>query len=133
MNRQELNNFINDLLKARTMLSDEVANTVAHIFPTWSGNFEAYKVGDRVLYNDVLYKVLQDHVSQETWTPESAPSLFAKVLIPNENVVPEWEQPDSTNPYMSGDLVSYKGDIYVSTINNNVWSPETSMWKLANT
>ena len=47
MNRQELNNFINDLLKARTMLSDEVANAVAHIFPTWSSDFEAYKVGDR--------------------------------------------------------------------------------------
>lgn len=42
---------------------------------------------------------------QETWTPTVAPSLFAKVLIPDENVIPKWEQPDSTNPYMTEDKV----------------------------
>ena len=53
----------------------------------------------------------------------AAPSLWAKVLIPDENVIPEWEQPDSTNPYMIGDKVSFDGKVYESVIDNNIWSP----------
>jgi len=52
-----------------------------------------------------------------------APSLWTKVLIPDENVIPEWEQPDSTNPYMKGDKVMFDGKVYESTIDNNIWSP----------
>jgi len=55
--------------------------------------------------------------------PTAAPSLWAKVLIPDTNVIPEWEQPDSTNPYMKGDKVMFEGQTYESTIDNNVWSP----------
>lgn len=88
-----------------------------------------YVTGDRVLYEDILYKVLQDHTSRESCTPADAPSLFAKVLIPDENVIPEWEQPDSTNPYMTGDKVTYEGKIYVSIIDNNVWLPTEYGWE----
>ena len=56
------------------------------------------------------------------WSPEDAPSLFAKLLIPDEDVIPEWEQPDSTNPYMKGDKVTYKGVVYESLIDNNTIS-----------
>lgn len=103
-------------------LTDEQALQVPYVFPKWQQNKD-YIVGDRVLYLDVLYKVLQAHTSQETWEPDITPSLFAKVLIPDPNVVPEWEQPDSTNPYMLGDKVMYQGKIYISLIDNNVWSP----------
>jgi len=54
--------------------------------------------------------------------------LWAKVLIPDENVIPEWEQPNSTNPYMKGDKVSYNGIIYESTVDNNVWAPNVYGW-----
>ena len=43
---------------------------------------------------------------QEGWTPTSAPSLFAKMLT-SEGEILEWEQPSSTNPYMKGDKVKY--------------------------
>ena len=61
---------------------------------------------------------------QAGWTPVTAPSLWAKVLIPDENVIPEWEQPDSTNPYMAGDKILFNGQVYESLIDNNIWSPE---------
>ena len=89
----------------------------------------AYVTGQRVLHNAVLYKVLQDHTSQETWTPEAAPSLFAKVLIPDETVIPEWVQPDSTNPYMKGDKVLHNGKTWTSDIDNNVWEPGVYGWE----
>ena len=84
----------------------------------------AYAASEKVQYNSVLYTVLQAHTSQETWTPTDAPSLFAKVLIPDPTVIPEWEQPDSTNPYNKGDKVMYNGVVYESLIDGNVWSPE---------
>jgi hypothetical protein len=55
--------------------------------------------------------------------------LFVKVLIPDEGIIPEWEQPDSTNPYMAGDKVTYNGKTYESIIDNNVWSPVEYGWK----
>ena len=82
-----------------------------------------------MLYTDSLYKVITAHTSQETWTPTEAPSLFTKVLIPDENVIPEWEQPDSTNPYMIGDKVTHNGKTWVSIVNNNVWEPSVYGWE----
>jgi len=64
-----------------------------------------------------------------------APSLWAKVLIPDPDVIPEWEQPDSTNPYMIGDRVMFNGLVYESVIDNNIWSPAAypAGWKQVNT
>ena len=93
------------------------------MFPAWDGSGKQYKTGDRVQYNGVLYKVLQDHTSQSTWMPVDAPSLFAKVLTSATGEPQEWQQPDSTNAYKIGDRVIYNGKVYESTIDNNVWSP----------
>lgn len=104
--------------------SDRAAFKMLDYFPAWDGDGHSYAVGDRVTYNDTLYKVLQAHTSQSTWTPADAPSLFAVVLVTGtEDTPPEWVQPDSTNAYMTGDRVTYNGKIYESTINNNVWCP----------
>lgn len=129
MNRRETQAFINSLIKLRDSLNDEIALTAVEVYPQWRANGEEYKVGQRVQYNGTLYKVLQNHVSQEAWAPDVAYSLFAKVLIPDANVIPEWEQPDSTNPYMKGDKVTYNGKTYVSTVDNNVWAPDTYGWE----
>lgn len=108
--------------KAAQNLLDEDALEAVQLFPLWKADVE-YTVGQRVRYNEVLYSVLTAHTSQADWTPEVAPSLFAKVLIPDENVIPEWEQPDSTNPYKKGDKVSHNGKIWESQIDGNVWEP----------
>lgn len=109
--------------KAAISLDDIDALEAIQLYPNWSGDGVQYKIDDRVRYEGVLYKVLQAHTSQSGWTPALAASLFAKVLIPDENVIPEWQQPDSTNAYMIGDKVMFEGHVYESTINNNVWSP----------
>lgn len=104
-------------------ISDGAALKMPEVFPHWNGNSKECVKDDKVLYDGVLYKVLQNHTSQEGWTPTSALSLFAKVLT-SEGKILDWEQPDSTNPYMRGDKVRYNGKIYESVIDNNVWSPE---------
>ena len=127
MKRHEAQAFINSLLNLRTSATDEQATDAPAVYPEWKPEVE-YTVDDRVLYNDILYKVLQSHTSQETWTPENAPSLFAKILIPDEDVIPEWEQPDSTNPYKLGDEVTHNGKNWMSIVDNNIWEPGVYGW-----
>lgn len=114
--------------KAAKSLDDTDALEAIQLYPKWSGDGVAYAVDDRVQYEDNLYKVLIAHTSQAAWTPTAAVSLFAKVLIPDQNQVPEWEQPYSTNPYMKGDRVMYNGIMYESTVDNNVWAPGVYGW-----
>ena len=106
------------------MIDDETALLLTEYYPVWSGDSVEYKKDFRLTYNGTLYKVLQDHTSQVSWTPETAPSLFAKVLTSDDGTPLPWEQPGSTNPYMKGDKVLYNGKVYKSLIDNNVWSPE---------
>lgn len=114
-------------IKLRDSATDEIAIQVPNLYPDWCSN-KVYNIGERLLYNGVLYKVLQPHTSQPDWTPDAAPSLFAKVLIPNENVIPEWEQPDSTNAYKIGDKVRHNGKTWESNCDNNVWEPGVYGW-----
>lgn len=109
--------------KASASLDDTDALNAIELYPVWADDV-SYVAGDRVRYDGVLYKCLQAHTSQPDWTPDAAPSLWAKVLIPDSDTIPEWEQPDSTNGYSKGDKVKYNGVVYESLIDNNVWSPD---------
>ena len=117
-----------DIDSAATLLTDEQAAAVPGIYYPWSGDGTAYAAGDRVQYAGVLYKCLQAHTSQATWTPTDAPSLWAKVLIPTPGEIPDWEQPSSTNPYSKGDKVRHNGKIWTSNIDGNVWEPGVYGW-----
>ena len=103
-------------------MSDYMALQYVELFGVWLDGV-AYKAGDRIRYNGVLYKVLQDHISQGDWLPDSTSSLYARVLIPDPTVTPEWEQPDSTKPYSKGDKVLHDGKTWESLVDNNVWEP----------
>lgn len=113
-------------------VDDSTALRMVDFYPEWSAG-QAYTAGFKVQYGGTLYKCLTAHTSQDDWTPDAAPSLFAKVLIPDENIIPEWEQPDSTNPYMTGDKVTHNGKTWESLVDNNVWEPgipgTESLWK----
>lgn len=114
--------------------TDEVALKAIVLYGSWNGDSVWYEKGYRVRYNGTLYKVLQDHTSQVDWTPDATSSLYARVLIPDESVIPEWEQPESTNGYMTGDKVIRNGVTYESLVDNNVWEPGAtgteSLWKV---
>jgi chitodextrinase len=114
--------------KAGFFLTDEQALEVQIIYPIWTST-GTYAVGDRVRYNNALYRCLIAHTAQESWTPEAAASLWAKILTdPSGGILP-WEQPDSTNPYKKGDKVTHNGKTWISTIDNNVWEPGVYGWE----
>lgn len=112
---------------AAAHFEDEVAATVPELYDRWKSGTD-YAAGGRRRHGDTLYKCLTAHTSQDDWTPDAAPSLWAKVLIPDESVIPAWEQPDSTNAYMNGDKVTHNGATWVSDVDNNVWEPGVYGW-----
>lgn len=128
MNKQEMYDIATAIINIRNVATDEQALAAQALYPVWKSDAN-YVVGERVRYGDILYKVLQEHTSQDDWKPDVSSSLFAKVLIPDENVIYAWEQPDSTNPYMTGDKVAHNGKIWISTCDNNVWEPSVYGWE----
>lgn len=107
----------------RESVPDDTAASYVKAYPDWKEGKD-YAAGARVVYDDKLYKVLQAHTSQAGWEPGAASSLFAEVLPGQGGTeVGEWQQPDSTNGYMTGDRCRFEGVVYESVIDNNVWSP----------
>lgn len=105
--------------------TDEQALAVPYLYPEWSDIEENTKleVGQRVNHEEVLYNVIQSHKKQADWAPDVTPSLYAKVLIPEDGTIPDWEQPDSTNGYKTGDRVTHNEKTWESLVDNNVWEP----------
>ena len=125
---RELRALIEKAMTETASLTEAEAVAATCLYPKWNGNSIAYVKGQRVQDDGVLYTVLQTHTSQAGWKPTAAPSLFAKVLIPDPTVIPEWEQPESTNPYAKGDKVAHNGKTWVSDIDGNVWEPGVYGW-----
>ena len=110
---------------------------VASVFPKYEVG-KAYKIKDVFSYGEngvgdaQLYQVLQDHTSSAEWTPDTTPSLYKAIGVTEEGY-PEWVQPlGASDAYNTGDIVSYNGTLYESTIDGNVWSPEAypQGWKV---
>ena len=110
-----------------TELTDTEALEGIELFPKWKTD-ETYLIGERVRFEDILYKCLLNHTSQETWTPPVSPSLWVRVDDPGEEW-PEWRQPTgSTDAYEKGAKVSHNEKHWISDIDANVYEPGVYGW-----
>jgi hypothetical protein len=112
---------------------DENLDQFSKILPTFTTGMK-YTKGNMVVYENSVYRVLQDHTSQNDWTPDKTASLFVKVAgaevsDSGEVTVNEWPnfvQPTgATDAYSKDSKVTFEGCHYISLIDNNVWSPVT--------
>lgn len=112
---------------------------VASVFPKYEvgktyKTKEVFSYGENTVGDAQLYQVLQNHTSSAEWTPDTATSLYKKIGVTEEGY-PEWVQPlGASDAYNKGDVVSYNGVLYRSTIDANVWSPDTypTGWEVVN-
>ena len=104
------------------VLTDAQAYTFRFLYPTFEID-KAYEVGERIIYEDKFYKVITTHTSQADWTPDVAVSLFVEISDPAIEY-PEFKKPiNAETAYMTGDKITFEGNKYVSTMDNNVYSP----------
>lgn len=119
------------LHKASASLTDEDALEGIELFAPWEVGV-AYALDVRVRFEGKLYKCVQAHTSQETWTPDATPALWTEVAKPGE--IPVWRQPTGAqDAYMTGDKVHYPdadGPVYVCTMDYNTYAPDVYGWEL---
>lgn len=98
------------------------------MYDEWSADSVAYTLNDIRQYNGLLYRCVQAHTSQATWTPEDAPSLWTRIADPAQEW-PEWIQPTGAhNAYAQGAKVSHNGKHWISDVGANVWEPGVYGW-----
>lgn len=106
------------LLKALTSLSDEEAYKVKFLFEEWSYD-KNYIQGDRVIYAGELYNVIQ------TPNTDANPKINTECYIRTNKPIDFIEEWDDMNKkiYEKGEKTRIGQYIYVSLIDNNIWSP----------
>lgn len=116
-------------------LPDDQAMEVADLYPDWVA-MKAYAVDEIVKYGvnadgeTQLYKVIQAHTSQEDWKPDVTASLYKAIGFTDDGVS-IWTQPlGATDAYMKGDVVSFEDQLWISTVDNNVWQPGVYGWEV---
>lgn len=113
---------------ARTAPDEVLLAQPMAMYDEWSAESVEYVLNDIRQYNGQLYRCLQAHTSQATWTPEAAASLWTRIADPAQEW-PEWIQPTmAENAYASGAKVTHNGKRWISDVDNNVWEPGVYGW-----
>lgn len=109
-------------------LGEDQAREVATIYPRYAPG-TAYTKGQYIIAGEdgngdpLLYRVEQDHNSQEDWHPDSTPSLYTCLSLTAEGY-PIWSPPTGAqDAYNMGDIVSCDGKLWKSEIDGNTTQP----------
>ena len=127
MKKQRFERFLTSLKTMREQATDIQALDSIGVYPEWRDD-RRYMVGDRISHKGYLYRCLQLHDAQPTWSPDITPALWVRVYIEE---FPEWVQPTgSTDAYMKGDKVAYQNVHYISVVDYNTWRPTEYGWEV---
>lgn len=117
-------------------LTDEQALSVSLLIDEWAKD-TSYEKDQIIRYQDELYRIGQDHTSQEQWIPgqTGTEALYSRIKIDEEGHE-EWKVYDGVSGiYDKGQVVidPTDGELYISKIPNNVWGPpsqQPTYWEL---
>lgn len=81
----KIKNLLRDKVAEQT---DEEALENIELFPTWQSRIGVrVEQGERLYYDDKLYKVQQTHTPQEDWRPDSTASLYVQVVADDAGTI----------------------------------------------
>ena len=116
---------------AQSGLSDEEASRWTALFPAWETLLQKKTVFGtaeveqrfRLRYNGALYVVTQPHAMQADWTPDTAASLYERVLYRRGiRVIPETIT--AAHPFSAGEKgIDEGGTVWISRVPDNVYTP----------
>jgi hypothetical protein len=75
--------IVDYLKNTRNLITEEMALNYVALYPNWKDGRE-FTVGERIEYNNKLYKVITAHTAQKTWEPDVALTLFEPIDVVNE-------------------------------------------------
>lgn len=109
-------------------LPEARAREVAAVYPRYQAGV-SYKMGQYITGGEdangdpLLYRVVQDHTSQEDWPPADNPALYTCLSL-DPGGHPIWSPPaGAQDAYNTGDTVSHQGRLWRSRIDGNTAEP----------
>lgn len=110
---KDMKKFINTIKTLRETIPDEIALQNISIYPEWREGLNL-QIGDRLKYQEKLYKVTQAHTTQADWQPNLVPALFEILDIVNEGTL--------ENPILaSAGMRYYKDKYYFDETDNKIY------------
>jgi len=80
--------------------------------------------GDRVLFNGEVYI---SKIDNNVWSPDT----YGWELETSGEEYPEWVQPTGAHDaYALGAIVTHNGQLWISTVDSNVWEPSVYGWEI---
>ena len=111
-------------------LPDDSAYSLKNLYPKWAVG-QNYKKDQMIQYDGELYKIAQDHTSQDQYRPGTGTeSLYVKVVM-TDSGYPLWTMPTGAHDaYNNGDIVYHNNKLWQSKVDGNVWEPgtDTRLW-----
>lgn len=90
----------------------------------WRAGVQAV-AGRTTTYNGTTWNIEKTHITQASWRPGLAPTLFVAVRDDFE----AWVQPlGAHDAYQAGARVTHNGRRWVSDVDDNIWEPGVHGW-----
>lgn len=99
------------------------------IIEDWESD-RLYDINELVFFNDKIYRCVQSHTSQSTWTPTATAALWSPIVL-FSGEYPNWQQPQGAHDaYPENSIVSHNDGVWISLVSANVWEPGTdeTLW-----
>lgn len=113
MKRDVAFKIVDYLKNTRNIIAEEMALNYIALYPNWEIGKEL-SAGERIEHEGKLYKVVQAHTAQESWTPNLVPSLFEPIDVVNEGTL--------ANPIVAAAGMCYfKDKYYLDETNGKVY------------
>lgn len=123
-----------EVIQAHTSQADWPPDTTASLYKNhtpkgeiedWRqplGAHDAYMAGDRVLFNGKTYI---SKIDNNVWSPD----VYGWELETSGEEYPKWVQPTGAHDaYALGAIVAHNGQLWISTVDANVWEPGVYGW-----
>ena len=124
MTREEALRLRAAMEQAAPSLDDKTASTAAEMFPALKNDGSLVRAGTRVNWRGVVKRAAVDLWDTIENDPDHAKDLWADILYRDGiRIIPEVITADKAFP--KGEEGWWQGVVYISTINNNVWTPVT--------
>jgi hypothetical protein len=123
MTKSELNEILKAIKILRDNADDEVASLVVNCYPTMKYNNELIKCGERIRFENVLYRASVDLWDVENNNPTNTPALWEAIdYKQGYRIIPETITVGTA--FTMGEYGWWKDELYKSLINANVYTPE---------
>lgn len=108
--------------QAATSLDDKTASTAATLFPRLKQDGALVKAGTRINWNGTVKRVAVDLWDTEENNPDNAPALYDDLPYKDGyRIIPATIT--AGGAFLLDEFGWWDGELYKSTINNNVWTP----------